>query len=420
MKILSFKSIVLFSILLLWTLSVMGIERRRPQISTEFGYIVSPLFYRLEGVGEGGGLLAAINNIYDTPIDVFGNVLEGDVAGNIGLVSDIPLIKDYVFADYLYLSFNKGSTRVYEERGMTGNEKYNISELKKVHLTGYRLTFMFWKRRLEFLWIGYETDFQAGDFKDKDGNVLAESDGSSNKFKINQGTVKLDYTDDRQDPRKGLRLVYTRDQNEDFNQESPKFSVNNYILTGYIPMLANSTWAFNYSHSDTEIHEKGLTDKDSIRSRYSNQCTGLNGEELDECDRKVDTLVNNQINQNKYGNATSLGGNSRLRSFAEGRFTAAYSRFWGTEFRWNLTEDEKPYDIFIAKDFRTALQWAFFYETGTVADFQDKLYEETRFSAGTGIRIVTKSGFVYRLDVANGNEGTGVVFFFDYPWGSIN
>jgi hypothetical protein len=33
--------------------------------------------------------------------------------------------------------------------------------------------------------------------------------------------------------------------------------------------------------------------------------------------------------------------------------------------------------------------------------------------------VVTSSGFVYRFDVANGQEGSEVILFVDYPWGTI-
>jgi len=40
-------------------------------------------------------------------------------------------------------------------------------------------------------------------------------------------------------------------------------------------------------------------------------------------------------------------------------------------------------------------------------------------SAGAGTRVVTSSGFVYRFDVATGQEGPEVILFVDYPWGTI-
>ena len=75
-----------------------------------------------------------------------------------------------------------------------------------------------------------------------------------------------------------------------------------------------------------------------------------------------------------------------------------------------------PFDYFIWKDTRTGVQFAFFYETGTVAEKRSDLWERSRESYGVGVRMVTGSGSVYRLDVATGDEGTETTVFFFYPW----
>lgn len=86
----------------------------------------------------------------------------------------------------------------------------------------------------------------------------------------------------------------------------------------------------------------------------------------------------------------------------------------GTEVRWNLTDEVTPFNIYIMKDIRTAVQLAFFYEVGTVSD--GALWVETRSSGGAGLRIVTGSGLVYRLDLSAGQEGFQPSVFFQYPW----
>jgi len=47
------------------------------------------------------------------------------------------------------------------------------------------------------------------------------------------------------------------------------------------------------------------------------------------------------------------------------------------------------------------------------------LWNEKRTSAGIGTRLVTGSGFVYRLDFATGKEGGSTIVIFDYPWGTF-
>lgn len=126
--------------------------------------------------------------------------------------------------------------------------------------------------------------------------------------------------------------------------------------------------------------------------------------------------MKDQVSQNRYGNSDGLGGQSRLRSYDQGRFYSANSEFIAVEFRWNLTDENTPFDIFVAKDIRTGVQLAMFYEIGTVADQKGDLWKTKRSSTGVGARLVTGSGFVYRLDVATGQEGESVVLFFGYPW----
>ena len=107
-------------------------------------------------------------------------------------------------------------------------------------------------------------------------------------------------------------------------------------------------------------------------------------------------MVNNIIANNRYGTVDGIGGWRRLRSYPNDRYEAAHAVFYGTEIRWNLTEEFKPFDIGIAKDIRTGLQLAFFWETASVADEKDKLGDIWKDSYGLGARMVTASGLVIR------------------------
>ena len=122
------------------------------------------------------------------------------------------------------------------------------------------------------------------------------------------------------------------------------------------------------------------------------------------------------IANNKYGTATSLGGFSRLRSYPQGRYKGAHTEFYGTEVRWNLTDERTPFDLFIIKDVRTAVQVSAFYEIGSTADLRSDLGKTMRDSYGCGLRIVTASGVVLRGDLAFGKEGVSPEIFIGYPW----
>jgi hypothetical protein len=79
-------------------------------------------------------------------------------------------------------------------------------------------------------------------------------------------------------------------------------------------------------------------------------------------------MIDNMVAENSYGTASALGGFSRLRSYSQGRYKGAHTLFFGSEIRWNLTEERKPFDIGIMKDVRTLLQLALFYEAGVTSD----------------------------------------------------
>jgi hypothetical protein len=189
-----------------------------------------------------------------------------------------------------------------------------------------------------------------------------------------------------------------------------------YSATAYFPLGKRSTWAFNYFRSDAKVTRQGETDPLVIEQQQGLNCRTMpSGPDQIKCDQ----VVQNIVAANTYGTASTLGGTSRLRSYPEGRYAGAHTIFYGTEIRWTLTEEARPFDIFIAKDVRTSLQVAVFYELGSVADHRDELGNLYRPSYGVGFRMVTASSLVLRADVASGREGIETTILFGYPWESF-
>jgi len=105
-------------------------------------------------------------------------------------------------------------------------------------------------------------------------------------------------------------------------------------------------------------------------------------------------------------------------SFAYVRFgglSFMQALFYGIEYRWNLTDERTPFNIYVAKGVRTGIQLAAFWERGTVADHSSELFKDGRSSYGIGARLVL-SGVVIRFDLARGNEGVQTQLFITYPW----
>lgn len=178
-------------------------------------------------------------------------------------------------------------------------------------------------------------------------------------------------------------------------------------------MGKRSTWAFNYFRSDAYVMRTGETDKVKIDKDQGLDCATIaNLEDQNKCNQ----VIENMVAANTYGTVGSLGGTSRLRSYSHDRYSGAHSLFYGTEFRWNITEESTPFNVVIMKDVRTALQLACFYEAGSIVDNLEELGSIMRSSYGAGFRIVTASGLVFRADVANGSEGVETTMIIGYPW----
>ncbi|MGB0141327.1 MAG: hypothetical protein ACPGCN_16470 [bacterium] len=396
-----------------------AIERRRSQFPRDFGYLIAPIPYILPGVGTGLGVIGAFNNTFDTTTDFFVVGVGGDVEGTVTGVTDIELLSETVLLDVTYVGFNKGSQKQYAERGIDSDpEDFNIVELQNTSLYGGRLTLTFWERRLEFFTFQYNirSEPSAVIYQGKEENRQEYENPEAFTFsRLTYGT-QVDVTDDRLDPRMGVRFVLNRSDSPVTDQDSSESYTVDTNLTGYIPLLESSTFAINYFRSDATVTKEGVTDYQSILDdlRVNYGCTA--GEP---CDDSLQKLARDTELRRKYGTASSLGGSSRLRSYAGGRFSGAHTEFYGYEFRWNLTDENTPFDLYFIKDFRTGFQLAFFYETGTVAEQREDLWTKSRNSTGLGARLVTGSGFIYRFDVATGSEGAETTLFVDYPWGTI-
>ncbi len=102
---------------------VYGIERRREQFVTNFGYVAIPIPFSIPGVGSGLGVAGNINNIpmfgEETTTDLYALTIPiGDVKGSIIGVTDIPLWPKTLIFDILYGEFNKYNQRSYLDRTM--------------------------------------------------------------------------------------------------------------------------------------------------------------------------------------------------------------------------------------------------------------------------------------------------------------
>ncbi|HAK59616.1 MAG TPA: hypothetical protein DCO77_04430 [Nitrospiraceae bacterium] len=382
-------------------------ERRKPQFETEFGYAVFPYPYSLPGIGSGLGLVGGAMNIDETHTDVYGMIFSGDVRGAALGARDLHIIPRMLLAEIGISSISTVTIQDFGARGMDADKNdYSLIELGDMQYAGGRLTATFYDRRFEIYAAAYAGRSRLESIRDQDGtiNTLA-TDGAVGRGHTTIFGTRVDLTDDYQDPRRGIRLDVSRWHTPP-DDIGPDYFIMEYNTTAYVPIGRRSTWALNYFRSDARVERPGVTIFGDIENYLGVTCT------TPECIK----VINNMIDHNRYGTAGSLGGFNRLRSYPAGRYSGAHALFYGTEVRWNLTDEATPFNIFVMKDIRTAFQIALFYEMGSVEDIRSKLGNVMRASYGLGVRMVTASGAVFRADIAAGREGVEPSIFIGYPW----
>lgn len=410
----SFIAVLILSVLPVSADASWIAERRKPQFSTDFGYAVFPYPYSLPGIGMGLGLVGGAVNMNDTTTDAYAMLFGGDVQGLAAGVAELHVIPRRLILDLGYSGISAAAIQNFSQRGMnTGKNDYANIEMGDITYYGSRLTATFLDRRLEVYGAYYRGSSQLESIRDRDGNVIIESQTSPvNRSHVTILGTRVDLTDDYPDPRRGFRLDLTRTHTPP-DDLGPNYFIQDYNATAYVPLGRRSTWAFNYFRSDAHIDRKGETDPSVIEEENGLDCDSI----ADPDSRQLcsDFLISTAEN-NTYGTASTLGGFNRLRSYPNMRYKGAHTLFYGTEIRWNLTDESTPYDIFIMKDVRTSWQVALYYEIGSVADKRDELGDVWRASTGVGLRMVTASGVVFRADVAAGREGVAPSIFIGYPW----
>ena len=399
------------------------VERRRPQFTKDYGgYIVLPGPYSIEGIGKGIIFFAAYNNVAGTYTDLFADYLTGDLKGVGAGFAELHIIPKRLFLDLTFQKLEEAGLQSFRGRGMdTSGDDYVRVGMEDIVYTGGRLTLSFRERMFELYALGYDGSFEVTSLKVPDASVAADTtDPAKDHFNLFGPGFTLDLTDDRVDPRRGIRFDTYLSWSLPGDDFSAEYRVLDTNLTGYVPVGKLSTWVLNYFRSGATVSREGETDPSVIAGELGLDCSLIaDPAGRSQCQGAADVYINNIIAASRYGTATSLGGRSRLRSYPDERFNGAHAAFLGTEFRWNITEEFTPFDLKIIRDIRTAVQMAFFYEIGTFSETSWDRWDKTRESTGMGLRVVNASGLIYRLDYATGKEGGSLTVIVNYPWESF-
>ena len=388
-------------------------ERRQDQFDKTPGLFVVPAPYAIPGIGNGLFVIGYLGNIAETSADVFGMGFVGDGQGFFASVDEL-----FVIPEWSYLALTQGrmarfGQNVYSSRGMKSEKNdFNIYVGEDFTFYNFEVVFTHFERRIELAYGFNGGNGKFVEIKDYEGELVQKL-GSPIEVDFAQKHVqlKIDLTDDYGDPRDGLNIRILRDRFPSVNQGAA-FDSMTFALTYYLPIPENNTWAFHYFRSDAHVRQEGNTDLESLKTTQGfYACGGYAA-----CEAATLKSAQNRLNANKNGSSKSLGGADRLRSYPLSRYQAAHTLFYGTELRWNFSTENTKLDYWLLQDVQQALQAVFFWEQGSVAEEVGEIGETIRSSYGTGIRLVTKSGSVYKFEVASGDEGAEMILFFEYPW----
>lgn len=395
-------------------------ERRKDQVQTTPGYIATPAAANIPGIGFTYGFLASYFNIMDNETDIMAFKFYGDLAGyGLGLMEMfiLPWDKELLTVNLFANNFDKIGIDIYRRGATSDPDDRNIVELNSFVAQVGQLNLRLFERRFHAFLSANEQESRLAALRDKEGEIIVDGDGTKEKLFNRAAGVIIDLSDDRSDPREGLQQEIFRYDRPDPGGDNAHSYMMEYNTSYFIPVGAFSTWGFNLYRSDAVVLREGETDGDKISENLGFSCDVIPaGSQKEQCESLETSMVAEQEAANRNGTAAPLGGTQRLRSYSTGRFTAAHTIFMGSEFRWNLSEEFTPFNIFVAGGVRTGVQVAFFFEGGTVAELPEDLDKHWKYSYGTGIRAILASGFVVRLDIANGPEGTQPSMLFQYPW----
>ena len=306
-----FFALVLLILFLALPMAGQVIERRKPQFQTEPSYLIFLLPIFLPGVADMVMVTDLAGNILNTNVDGFLLGIFGDVEGCIYAVQDVHLISEPLIFSVFSQNLSKATINWYEKRGMDSDrDDYSLLEATEISSFSPTLTLTLFDRRFELFAGTSKQDITLPRILDPDGNEIGvfEPGYTSTSTSATYGML-LDYTDDRQDPRVGVRQGAARSNSPADDSDSPENCVWDYNATFYIPLGDISTLALNYFRSDAQVTRQGLTDRAALEQKLGIQCGGD-----PTCEQYRDEIVENFIASKRNWTSTSLGGDVRLRT----------------------------------------------------------------------------------------------------------
>ena len=409
------RLLFLLLFLSLFALQAFGfVERRKDPFFYRFSYYIYPIVQDIPGLGQVSGVGVNLVDLFDTDLDFGGFNVDGEFSAKGGYFLNQHLIPEFLVLDWGAFDYDVASTLY--DRGMESDEdQFFLPEIQGKGWQG-QLTMMMMERQLEAFLRKRKESYYIKKVFDQDGTPYTNYDQTTQDYEVLNTGWKLDFTDDRQDPRKGLRIEWLKKAPKNSDSLISDFHVIDQNATLFIPLGKFSTWAFNGYRSRAVVTSQAETDRETLRGLMGLGCDSYSHPIAQAiCTKTENQRLSERIALNTYGRATPVGGTQRLRAFPNGRFAAGQVEFYGTEFRWNLNDSNTPFNWWFMKGVHNTYQLAVFYERGTAFDDEslDKIWKT---STGVGFRLIFE-GVTVRADWATGEEGGQSQIFIDYPWG---
>jgi len=408
-----FKSGALILTLLITLVAVdaSAIERRQKQFKTDTAYLALPAPYSVPGVGAGIAYSLIAANVAGSYMDLLAMKATGAAEGTFLQISDLHLISETLILAVSNMAVSSFPTNHYKTRGINSDKMDYITLVNALDEQFYNITLTAWERRISLYSEHTNLTVKNKQGLDPEGNLLFDfANPTAIKTQRSSSGLKIDYTDDYLDPRLGVRLDVRSSNSPPITATESDYNVVDKVLNIYIPIGSDSVWAFHAMRSDAEVIQVGETDHAKLAAELGLTCSYA------DCSADAKALIDHRQLEREKGTASAIGGFNHLRSYPLDRFQGAHTQVFSTELRLSMSDNATPFDFWIWKDISTSIQWAFFYDVGTVAESTQDLWKLSTSSAGTGLRMVAASGYVYRADVATGDEGPNVSVVFEYPW----
>ena len=393
-------------------------ERRTDRVSTKHGYLFIPAFVHVPGIGDAYGAGYVGENILNSRTDFSIFAVTGDLNAVVVNLADIRLLDNHLGFEFTAYG-TKFASLMFDRGGFSDVSSY-FASIRNEYGSSGMINLTFWQSRLKFY----------GHLGPSKIQTTQVSDTVREKFDINDNTyfdtvsttfgTTLDLTDSVLDPREGLRVDLNRDGETIFDPNRSHFYSVNLNTTAYLPVGRN-TWAFNYFRSKAFITQQSSLTQNQLQNAMTQNCSQYTDPTVRlNCQNTESQRVKERFTENLYGTAGSLGGDDRSRGYLSNRFHGSETQFFGTEFRWNLTDEGTPFNLGFMEGVRSNFQLAFFYELGAVSDLPLPIEESPyRSTYGAGFRVLF-SGLALRADLGFSAEGAQFIFFVGYPWqGSV-